>query len=128
MKTSDLEPLRAFRQSVYGLFGRQRDALFEVLDAFQRGWAVGARKLTWTPTSMAVLKLSIFCLRIPARRSKRALTDRRRSTTVCESVRANLRVLVKRLLRRYGYPPDKQEKATQTVLEQAELWGKEWAA
>ena len=36
-------------------------------------------------------------------------------------MRANLRVLVKRLLRRYGYPPDKQEKATQTVLEQAEL-------
>ena len=33
-------------------------------------------------------------------------------------------VLVKRLLRRYGYPPDKQERATQTVLEQAELWEK----
>src|SRR5215470_5410187 len=44
--------------------------------------------------------------------------------TVRENVRANLRVHVKRLLRRYGYPPDKQEKATQTVLEQAELWGK----
>ena len=44
--------------------------------------------------------------------------------TVRENVRANLRVLVKRLLRRYGYPPDKQEKATQTVLEQAELWEK----
>ena len=41
---------------------------------------------------------------------------------------AILRRVVKRLLRRYGYPPDKQEKATQTVLEQAELWGKEWAA
>jgi type I restriction enzyme R subunit len=48
--------------------------------------------------------------------------------TVRENVRANLRALVKRLLRQYGYPPDKQEKATQTVLEQAELWGKEWAA
>jgi hypothetical protein len=44
--------------------------------------------------------------------------------TVRENVRANLRVLVKRLLRRYGYPPDKQEKATATVLEQAELWEK----
>ncbi len=32
-----------------------------------------------------------------------------------------LRVLVKRILRKYGYPPDKQEKATQTVLEQAEV-------
>src|SRR5262245_33904512 len=34
-------------------------------------------------------------------------------------VRAQLRVLVKRILRKYGYPPDKQEKATETVLEQA---------
>jgi len=41
--------------------------------------------------------------------------------TVKESVRAKLRALVKRILRKYGYPPDKQEKATQTVLEQAEL-------
>jgi len=41
--------------------------------------------------------------------------------TVKESVRAKLRVIVKRILRKYGYPPDKQEKATQTVLEQAEL-------
>ena len=41
--------------------------------------------------------------------------------TVRENVRAHLRVLVKRILRRYGYPPDKQEKATQTVLEQAEV-------
>jgi type I restriction enzyme R subunit len=40
--------------------------------------------------------------------------------TVRENIRANLRVIVKRILRRYGYPPDKQEKATQTVLEQAE--------
>ena len=29
--------------------------------------------------------------------------------------------MVKRILRKYGYPPDKQEKATQTVLEQAEV-------
>ncbi len=41
--------------------------------------------------------------------------------TAKESVRAKLRVMVKRILRKYGYPPDKQEKATQTVLEQAEL-------
>jgi hypothetical protein len=40
--------------------------------------------------------------------------------TVRENVRAHLRVIVKRILRKYGYPPDKQEKATQTVLEQAE--------
>jgi type I restriction enzyme R subunit len=41
--------------------------------------------------------------------------------TLRENVRAQLRVLVKRILRKYGYPPDKQEKATQTVLEQAAL-------
>lgn len=48
--------------------------------------------------------------------------------TVKESVRAKLRVMVKRILRKYGYPPDKQEKATQTVLEQAELLGDGWAS
>ncbi|MEL7591811.1 MAG: type I restriction endonuclease subunit R [Anaerolineaceae bacterium] len=47
--------------------------------------------------------------------------------TVKENVRARLRVLVKRVLRKYGYPPDKQEKATLTVLEQAELIAKDWA-
>jgi len=47
--------------------------------------------------------------------------------TVRENVRANLRVLVKRILRRYGYPPDKQEKATQTVLEQAEVLSRAWS-
>ena len=41
---------------------------------------------------------------------------------------AQLRVLVKRILRRYGYPPDKQEKATQSVLEQAEALSETWAA
>jgi type I restriction enzyme R subunit len=48
--------------------------------------------------------------------------------TLRENVRAQLRVLVKRILRRYGYPPDKQEKATETVLEQAALLSEEWAA
>jgi len=48
--------------------------------------------------------------------------------TLRENVRARLRVLVKRILRRYGYPPDLQEKATQTVLEQAEALAREWAA
>ncbi len=48
--------------------------------------------------------------------------------TLRENVRAQLRVLVKRILRKHGYPPDKQEKATQTVLEQAALLSGEWAA
>ena len=46
--------------------------------------------------------------------------------TVKESVRANLRRMVKRVLKKYGYPPDKQEKATQTVLEQTELICEGW--
>lgn len=46
---------------------------------------------------------------------------------VRENVRAGLRVIVKRILRKYGYPPDKQEKATQTVLEQAEVLSEGWA-
>ena len=45
---------------------------------------------------------------------------------VRENVRAQLRVLVRRILRKHGYPPDKQEKATRTVLEQAELLSKGW--
>jgi len=48
--------------------------------------------------------------------------------TIRENVRAQLRVVVKRILRKYGYPPDKQEKATQTVLEQAEVLSELWGA
>jgi type I restriction enzyme R subunit len=48
--------------------------------------------------------------------------------TLRENVRAQLRVLVKRILRKHGYPPDKQEKATHTVLEQAALLSEAWAA
>ncbi len=43
-----------------------------------------------------------------------------------ESVRAHLRVLVKRVLRKYGYPPDQQARATQLVLEQAEVLTSGW--
>ena len=47
--------------------------------------------------------------------------------TLRETVRAHLRVLVRRTLRKYGYPPDKQEKATRTVLEQAEALSETWS-
>ena len=47
--------------------------------------------------------------------------------TLRENVRAHLRRLVKRILRKHGYPPDKQEKATRTVLEQAEVLSAVWA-
>ena len=47
--------------------------------------------------------------------------------TLRENVRAHLRVLVRRILRKHGYPPDKQAKATQTVIEQAEVLSEGWA-
>ena len=47
--------------------------------------------------------------------------------TLRENVRANLRRLVKRTLRKHGYPPDKQEKATRPVLQQAEVLSANWA-
>ena len=47
--------------------------------------------------------------------------------TLRENVRADLRRLVRRILRKHGYPPDKQEKATRTVLEQAEALSVGWA-
>ena len=46
--------------------------------------------------------------------------------TLRENVRAQMRVYVRRILRKYGYPPDLQEKATQTVLEQAEVLAQQW--
>ncbi len=63
----------------------------------------------------------------------RELTDTVRKNvtidwTMRENVRAQLRVLVKRILRKYGYPPDKQEKATQIVLEQTEVLSEGWAS
>jgi len=47
--------------------------------------------------------------------------------SVRESVRASLRLMVKRILRKYKYPPEKQEEAVQLVLEQAESLCAEWA-
>ncbi|MBD3250505.1 MAG: DUF3387 domain-containing protein [Candidatus Pacebacteria bacterium] len=46
--------------------------------------------------------------------------------TIKDSVQARLRIYVKKLLKKYNYPPDKQEKATKTVLEQAELLARDW--
>jgi type I restriction enzyme R subunit len=46
--------------------------------------------------------------------------------TVRENVRAQMRVIIKRILRKYGYPPDKQARATELVLEQAEVLCRDW--
>ncbi|MGH7078452.1 MAG: type I restriction enzyme endonuclease domain-containing protein, partial [Acetobacteraceae bacterium] len=45
-----------------------------------------------------------------------------------ETARARMRVLVKRILRKYGYPPDLQDTAVQNVLQQAEALSAQWAA
>ena len=47
--------------------------------------------------------------------------------TIKESVRAKLRTVVKRLLKKYGYPPDKQKLATENILKQAEFFADEWS-
>ncbi|RJP89641.1 MAG: type I restriction endonuclease subunit R [Desulfobacteraceae bacterium] len=47
--------------------------------------------------------------------------------TLRENARAQIRVLVKRILRQFGYPPDMEKKATELVLEQAEVLCREWA-
>ena len=46
--------------------------------------------------------------------------------TLRESARARIRVMVKRILKKYGYPPDLQDEATKTVLAQAELPSASW--
>lgn len=48
--------------------------------------------------------------------------------TLKESVKAHLRRMVRRILTKYGYPPDKQGKAVQTVLEQAETLARDWVS
>jgi type I restriction enzyme R subunit len=67
------------------------------------------------------------------RNLSRVLVERVKSNTsidwtIKESVRAKLKVIVKRLLRQYGYPPDLEKLATENVLKQAELLADEWAA
>ena len=47
--------------------------------------------------------------------------------TLRENVQAKLRVMVKKILRKYCYPPDKQQKATDTFLDQTKLLCKDWA-
>jgi type I restriction-modification system DNA methylase subunit len=46
--------------------------------------------------------------------------------SIRETVRAHMRVVIKRILRRRGYPPDRQAKAAELVLEQAEALCRDW--
>jgi type I restriction enzyme R subunit len=56
------------------------------------------------------------------------LSKDRNLANLRESARVKMRVVVKRLLRGHGYPPDKQEQATALVLKQVEAICEEWAA
>ncbi|MGV8168817.1 MAG: type I restriction endonuclease subunit R [Candidatus Nanoarchaeia archaeon] len=47
--------------------------------------------------------------------------------TLRDNVKAKLKVMVKRVLKKYGYPPDKQQQAIETVLDQASIIAKDWA-
>jgi type I restriction enzyme R subunit len=76
----------------------------------------------------AVKVLGDETLRLIAQELLRAVRDNVKiDWTVRENVRAQMRVMIKRILRRYGYPPDKQARATELVLEQAEVLCRDWA-
>lgn len=76
----------------------------------------------------AVKVLGDETLRLIAQELLRAVRDNVKiDWTVRENVRARMRVMIKRILRRYGYPPDKQARATELVLEQAEVLCRDWA-
>ena len=47
--------------------------------------------------------------------------------TIRDGARARIKVMVKRILKKHGYPPDLQEEATKTALAQAELLCLDWA-
>jgi len=102
-------------------------------DAARRGEALGLTddELKFYDTlannEAAVLELGDEILRKIAQE----LTDNLRKNlsvdwSARDSVRAKLRIMVKRILRKYKYPPDGQEEAVQTVLQQAEALGEEW--
>jgi type I restriction enzyme R subunit len=107
----------------------------EMRDAHKRGEQLGLSEdeeafyeaLEVNDSAVRVLGDSALCA------IARDLVDavRRNATidwTVKESVRAKLRVMVKKILKKHGYPPDKQAQATETVLKQAELLCVDWAA
>lgn len=75
----------------------------------------------------AVAILGDETLRTSTRELMRAINNKRTiDWTVRENVRAQMRVIIKRILRKYGYPPDKQVRATELVLEQAEVLCQDW--
>ena len=104
-------------------------------EAAQRGEKLGLTQdelafydaLETNDSAVAILGDEILC------KIARDLADtvRKNATidwTMKESVRAKMRFMVRRVLRANDYPPDKQKKAVQTVIQQAELLGEDWAS
>lgn len=79
------------------------------------------------PTKSAVIAMGDDKLKVIA---AELITKVRQSVTIDwtlrESARARIKIMVKRILNKYGYPPDLQEEAVKTVLMQAELLCREW--
>jgi len=73
-------------------------------------------------TAMGDAKLKVIAAELITQVKKSVTID----WTLRESARARIKVMVKRILNKYGYPPDLQEEAVQTVLKQAELLCAEW--
>ena len=106
----------------------------EVRDASRRGEDLGLTEEeaafydALETNDSAVKALGDQNLRFIAQKLKTIRENVTIDWTEKQSVRAKLRVMVKRVLRKYGYPPDKQKKATQIVLQQAELLCADWMA
>lgn len=106
----------------------------EMRDANQRGESLGLTDdevafydaLEVNDSAVAVLGDAVLC-EIAKELVRTIRKNLKIDWTVRENVRAEMRVMVKRILRRYGYPPDKQAKATELVLEQAEVLCTDWA-
>jgi len=105
----------------------------EIKEADKRGDKLGLNKEELAfydaleVNDSAVQVLGDEQLRIIAREvAEKVKTNTTIDWAIKESARAKLMVLVRRTLNKYGYPPDKQEKAIETVLKQAELMAGEW--
>ncbi len=73
-------------------------------------------------TAMGDAKLKVIAAELITQVKKSVTID----WTLRESARAKIKVMVKRILNKHGYPPDLQEEAVKTVLAQAELLCAEW--
>ncbi len=106
----------------------------EMREAVQRGEELGLSDdelafydaLAQTATAIEVMgvnELKVIATELVMNVRKSVTID----WTIRESARARIRVMVRRILRRHGYPPDLQAEATKLVLEQAEALCAEWA-